>query len=106
VPRRSRERGLDAQVRPPLEDALGVDVVDHDELGPARRARHEAHVPTGDVELVGEESEKRLVRRSLDRRCRNPSAQDPFGYTVDVVGPTTGCEADGEADVGRTQDNL
>jgi hypothetical protein len=106
VPRRSRERGLDTQVRPPLEDAVGVDVIDHDELRPARRARHEADVPPGDVELVGEQAEERLVRRSLDRRGRHPSAQDPVGDTVDVVGPTTRCEADGEANVGRTQDNL
>jgi hypothetical protein len=106
VPRRSRERGLDPQVRPPLEDALGVDVVDHHELGPARRTRHEAHVPSWNVELVGEKSEERLVRCSFDRRCRHPRAQHPVSDTVDVVGPTTGCEADGEADVGRTQDNL
>ena len=85
MPRRSRERGLDPQVRPPLEDAIGVDVVDHHELGPARRACHEAHVPPGDVQLVGEQPEERLVRRTLDRRGRHPSAQDPVGNTVDVV---------------------
>ena len=85
MPRRSRERGLDPQVRPPLEDAVGVDVVDHHELGPARRARHEAHVPPRDLELVGEQAEERLVGRSLDRRGRHPSAQHPVGNTVDVV---------------------
>ena len=85
MPRRSRERGLDPQVRPPLEDAVRVDVVDHHELGPARRARHEAHVSPRDLELVGEQAEERLVGRSLDRRGRHPSAQDPVGDTVDVV---------------------
>ena len=106
MPRRSRGRGLDPQVRPPLEDAVGVDVVDHHELRPARRARHEAHVPAGHVELVREQAEECLVRRALDRWGGHPRAQDPVGNPVDVVGPTTGREADGEADVGRTQDNL
>jgi hypothetical protein len=106
VTRRWRGRGLDAQVRPPLEDAVGVDVVDHHELRPARRAGHEAYVPPGHVELVGKQAEEGLVRRPLDGRCRDPGAQDPVGNALDVVGPTTGCEADGEADVGRTQDNL
>jgi hypothetical protein len=106
VPRRSRERGLDAQVRPPFEDAVGVDVVDHHELGPTRRACHEAHVPPRHIELLCEQAEERLVCRPLDRGRRHPSAQDPVGDPVDVVGPTTGREADGEADVGRTQDNL
>ena len=83
--RRSRGRELDAQVRPPLEDPLRVDVVDDHELRPARRARHEAHVPPGDVELLSEQSEERLIGRPLDRRGRHPSAQHPVGDPVDVV---------------------
>ena len=79
--------------------------IDH-ELLAARRARRRGARRRRDVELVGEQAEERLVRGSLDRRGRHPSAQDPVGDTVDAVGPATGREADGEADVGRTQDNL
>ena len=106
MPRGSCGRGLDAQVGPPLEDPVGVDVVDHHELRPAGRAGDEAHVPARNVELVCEQAEEGLVGRPLDGRGRDPRAQDPVGDPVDVVGPTTGREADGEADVGRTQDNL
>ena len=101
-----RGRGLEPQVRPPLEDAVGVDVVDDDELRPARRAGHQAHVPSWHVELVREESQQRLIGCTLHGRRRHPRAQDPIGNPIDVVRPTTGRQADGKADVGRTQINL
>jgi hypothetical protein len=101
-----RDGGLQPQVGPALEDPLGVDVVDHDELRPAGGTRDEADVATRDVELVGEQPEQCLVRRTLHGRRRHPRAQDPIGNPIDVVGSTTGRQTDGKADVGRTQDNL
>ena len=97
---------LQAQVGPSLEDPLRVDVIDHDELRAAGRAGDEADVATGDVELLGEQPEQRLVGRSLHGRCRHARAQDPIGNPIDAVGPTAGRQADGKSDVGRAQDNL
>ena len=88
------------------EHALRVDAIHDHELGPARRARDEADVAFGHVELVGDEPEQGLVRGTLDRRHRHPCTQDTVGDPVDVVGTTTGRETDGKADVDLAQDNL
>jgi len=84
-------------------DRLGADPVDHDELGAAPGARHEADVPARDVELARDQPQERLVRGSLDRRGRDPRLQDPVDDAIDRVGPAPRCQQDGEADVGRVQ---
>jgi hypothetical protein len=85
VPARFGEPSSEAQVRPPLEDAVGVDVVDDDELRPARRPGDQADVPTRDVQLLRQQAQQGLVRRPLDRRRGDARAQDPIGNALDAV---------------------
>ena len=75
-------------------------------LRPARRTRDEPNVTLRDVELVGQQPEQRLVRGSLDGRRGDARTKHTIGHPFDVVGSPTRRQADGEADIGRVQDDL
>ena len=69
---------------------MGHDVVaahalhDH-QLLPAGGAGDESDRPPGDPQLVREQPQECLVRRPLDRRCRDPRAQHADDDAVDMV---------------------
>ena len=87
----------DLQAGPPLGELVRSDAVHDDQLLAARRAGHEPHVAACDPELVGEESDERLVRGALDRRGGHPDAEHAVDHTFDTVRQGSRCEADGEA---------
>jgi hypothetical protein len=56
-----------------------------------------------DAQLVGEEPDQRLVRRSSDCGGGDVGPEDAVDRAVDVVRPGTRCQSDGEANVGIRQ---
>ena len=99
------EPRLYPQARPAGNDRLRVDPVDHDELLAAGRAGHEPDRSARDVELIGEETEERLVRCSGHGRGRHVRPEDPVDHAVDMVGSGSRCQSDGEANLGVRQDS-
>jgi hypothetical protein len=97
--------GSEAQPRPADRDRLCLDAVDDDELLTAGGSGHEADIPAGHTELVGEEAEKGLIGGAGDGRSGDTGPEDPVDHAVDMVRPRTRSQTDGEADVGVRQDS-
>ena len=86
-------------------DRIGLHALDDDELLPTRGAGHETDGAPADAELIGDQPKQRLVRRSGDRGGRDVRPEDPVDHAVDMVGPRSRSQTDGEANVGVRQDS-
>ena len=62
-------------------------------------------VAARDAELVCQQPEEGLVRGAADRRGGDSRPEDPVDHAVDLVGPRTRSQTNGEADVGVSQDS-
>lgn len=93
------------QPGPPGNDRVGLEAIHDDQLLTAGRARHKANGSARDAELVRDELEERLVRRPGDGGRRHVGAKNPVDDALDMVGPRSWSQTDGEADVGVSQDS-
>src|SRR3954454_8874387 len=91
------------EARPPGNDRIGVDTVDHHELLAAGRAGDDLQVATRDAEIVGEDPQECRIRRAVDGRSHDPDLEHSVDHALDALDRGTRGEADGETDAGETQ---
>ena len=94
-----------AEARVPGNDRRRLDVIHDDKLLAPGGPGHEPDRAARHTEVIGQELEQGLVGRPADRGRRDVRPQHAVDDAVDMVGPRSRSQSDGEADVGVSQDS-
>lgn len=78
-------RGSYPQPRPPGNDRIGIDAVDHHELLAARRAGDDLKVAPRDAEIVREDPQEGRIRRAVDGWSHDPDLEDSIDHALDAL---------------------